>query len=110
MNQGANKHLKKSSQDFWADGPMPFEQKKQIRRLNWPNLGGEISDALNINKGFVCTWIGLTLRPAETIRAYLQEGRHRVLNPAMYFVLVLDIFPLCRLQSRLFRHARFCRV
>jgi hypothetical protein len=48
-------------------------------------LGGEISDALNIKKGFVCTWIGLTLRPAETIRAYLQEERHRVLNPAMYF-------------------------
>lgn len=71
---------------------MPFEQKKQIRRLNWPNLGGEISDALNINKGFVYTWIGLTLRPAETIRAYLQEGRHRVLNPAKYFLLVLGIF------------------
>jgi len=69
MNQGANKHPKKSSQDFWADGPMPFEQKRQIRRLNWSNLGGEISDALNIKMGFVYTSIGLTLRPAETIRA-----------------------------------------
>ena len=54
-------------------------------------MGEEISEALNINKGLVYTFIGLTLRPAETIREYLQEGRYRVLNPAKYFVLVVGI-------------------
>lgn len=91
ISQGANKGVEKSSCDVWAKGPLPFEQRKDIRRLSWANLGGEISDALNINRGFVYTCIGLTLRPAETIRAYLQEGRYRVLNPAKYFFLVLGL-------------------
>lgn len=64
MSQGANKNVEKSSGDVWAKGPLPFEQRKDIRRLSWANLGGEISDALNINRGLVHTWIGLTLRPA----------------------------------------------
>lgn len=92
MKQSLEKRKAKEEVGVWANGPLAIEQRKRIRRLNLANIGVEISDALNINKGFLYTLIGLTLRPAETIREYLQEGRYRVLNPAKYFLLVLGIF------------------
>jgi hypothetical protein len=85
------KELDRTENNVWDEGPIHFEQVREIRRLKWANVGEEVSEALNINKGLVYTVVGLTVRPADTIREYLQEGRYRVLNPAKYFVLVVGI-------------------
>jgi hypothetical protein len=98
--------LQKRKQDeVWQQQSIIYHQEREIRRLSWKNLSWELAEALNLNRGLAYTMIGLTIRPAATIREYLNEGRYKVMSPARYFLLVVGIVVFVAVQKGFFDKA-----
>lgn len=95
--------LQERKQDeVWQQQSIIYHQEREIRRLSWKNLSWELAEALNLNRGLAYTMIGLTIRPAATIREYLNEGRYKVMSPARYFLLVVGIVVFVAVQKGFF--------
>jgi hypothetical protein len=78
------------------------QRTKVIKRLTFKNMAYEIADAFNLDKGLVYTLKGLTIRPAQTIREYLDTGRDLVTNPMKYFLLIVGSILLLASQNGYF--------
>ena len=98
--------LKPSQEELWKEGVIPYVQQREIRRLSWNNLGHEVAEAFNLSRGLFYTMVGLTIRPAATIREYLNEGRYRIISPARYFVLVVGLVLFVAVQKGFSRRAQ----
>ena len=66
-----------------------IQQEKVIRRLSYKSLLMDLASVFNLEKGLSYTFWGLTTRPAQTIREYLDIGRNIVLSPIKYFILIV---------------------
>lgn len=78
----------KVSLRVWSE-TIEVQETKIIKRLTFRSLFADLADVLNLDKGLLYTLQGLTLRPAQTIREYLDDGRHKVTNPIKYFILIV---------------------
>lgn len=72
----------------WAED-VTVQRTKVIKRLTFRNMGAEIAEAFNLDRGLIYTLKGLTIRPSQTIREYLDTGRDLVMNPVKYFLLLV---------------------
>lgn len=76
---------------IWEKGKVEVTQTKYIERLTFGKLMNDIAKSFNFEKGLLSTMLGLTIRPAETIRSYLDEGRYKVTSPVKYFLLIFGL-------------------
>lgn len=52
-------------------------------------VGGFFRELVDVERGFGPTLVGLTLRPGETLRGYLQGGRAGLASPGRYLVAAM---------------------
>ncbi len=77
--------------ELWTNNQVEVVRHRNIRRLSIPNLAAEVSEAFNINKGFVRTFVGLSYQPAHIIKAYLGLERDLITSPVKYFLLIVGL-------------------
>lgn len=77
-------------------------EPKVIKRLTFTSLLIDLAGVFNLDKGLFYTLKGLTIRPAQTIREYLDDGRYKVMNPIKYFIVIFSITFLIGSQNNYF--------
>ena len=81
--------LKEDGLRVWHEKEIEVPNPRIIKRLTARNLLAELAAAFNLNRGFIYTLKGLTLRPAKTIKAYLDTGRYEITSPIKYFIAIV---------------------
>jgi hypothetical protein len=77
--------------EVWQQAEVEVHRTRYIRRLCFRTLGLQIAEAFIIERGVIHTVKELTLRPVQTIRAYLDTERDLIANPVKYFLIVVGI-------------------
>ena len=75
----------------WDNDKITVTRTRDIKRLTFRNLMSEIGEAFNLNRGLIYTIKNLTIRPAQTIKAYLDTERDLVMSPFKYFFFIVGI-------------------
>ncbi|PZD76694.1 DUF3667 domain-containing protein [Mesonia sp. K7] len=86
----------------WEQETITITESREIRRLQLNTFSDEIGEALNVNKGLLYTFKGLTIAPGKTIRNYLGIGRYKVMNPLKYLLVLMTIFLLIAIPGGYF--------
>lgn len=84
------------------EAAVTVQRTKVIKRLTFKGLFYEIAEAFNLDRGLIYTLKGLTIRPAQTIREYLDTGRDLVTNPMKYFLFIVGSILILASQNGYF--------
>lgn len=67
--------------------PIEVNQHRVIQRITLKRLFGDIVKAFNLERGIFRTIAGLLRRPGDTIRHFLNEGRHEQFHPVRFLLI-----------------------
>lgn len=96
LNKITQPNLKVWSEDI------EVTETKTIKRLTFRGLLVDIAEVINLDKGLLYTLKGMTIRPTQTIREYLDDKRHIVTNPIKFFILIVGTTLLIATQTGYF--------
>lgn len=77
--------------EVWKTAEIEVAHKRTVSRLSFRRIGNVIAEAFNLDRGFIYTFKELSLRPAQTIRRYLDTDRFTFTNPISYFLVIVGI-------------------
>lgn len=94
--------VKRKNLQVWQEKEVVVTRTKIVRRLSFKNILSELFQLINLDRGLIFTVKGLTIRPAKTIRAYLDTDRDLITGPIKYFVIVLSLIFFVAIQTGYF--------